>query len=79
VMRAKLVPAGAEYISAWDAMCNADGCVTRIGDTAGDISVSDQVHLTEKGSVFLIHAIIGRLLGEEPVPASVTEGVTVHP
>ena len=38
VMRAKLVPAGAEYISAWDAMCNADGCVTRIGDTAGDIS-----------------------------------------
>jgi peptidoglycan/LPS O-acetylase OafA/YrhL len=78
VMRAKLVPAGAEYISAWDAMCNADGCVTRIGDTAGDISISDQVHLTEKGSVFLVHAIIGRLLGTEPVPASSTGGVNAR-
>jgi LPXTG-motif cell wall-anchored protein len=78
IMRAKLVPAGAEYISAWDAMCNADGCLTRIGDSAGDIAVSDQVHLTEKGSVFLIHAIIGRLLGEEAVPASVNGGVTMH-
>jgi hypothetical protein len=78
-MRAKLVPLGAEYISAWDAMCNADGCLTRIGDTAGDIAVSDQVHLTEKGSVFLIHAIIGRLLGEEAVPVSASGGVAVHP
>jgi peptidoglycan/LPS O-acetylase OafA/YrhL len=78
VMRARLVPAGAEYISAWDAMCNADGCLTRIGDSAGDIAVSDQVHLTEKGSVFLIHAIIGGLLGEEAMPASANGGVTMH-
>ena len=49
-MRAALVPEGAEFISAWDALCNADGCLTRIGDSAGDISASDQVHLTEKGS-----------------------------
>jgi peptidoglycan/LPS O-acetylase OafA/YrhL len=61
-LRAKLVPLGAEYISAWDALCNADGCLTRIGDSAKDISASDQVHLTEKGSEFLIHAIIDRLL-----------------
>jgi hypothetical protein len=78
VMRAKLVPAGAEYISAWDAMCNTDGCLTRIGDTAGDISISDQVHLTEKGSVFLVHAIIDRLLGEQAMPASANGGVTEH-
>ena len=62
-LRDKLVPAGAEFISAWDAMCNADGCLTRIGDTAADISASDQVHLTEKGSVFLIQSIIDRMLG----------------
>ena len=62
-LRAKLVPLGAEYISVWDAMCNADGCLTRIGDSVRDISASDQVHLTEKGSEFLIEAIIGRLLG----------------
>jgi hypothetical protein len=66
-LRAELVPLGAEYISVWDALCNADGCLTRIGDSAKDISATDQVHLTEKGSEFLIHAIIDRLL---PAPTS---------
>jgi peptidoglycan/LPS O-acetylase OafA/YrhL len=62
-LRDKVVPAGAEFISVWDALCNADGCLTRIGDTAGDISATDQVHLTEKGSAFLIQSIIDRILG----------------
>ena len=67
VMRAKLVPLGAEFISASDALCNEDGCVTRIGDSAADISTSDQVHLTEKGSEYLVNAIIDRLLdGQTP-------------
>jgi peptidoglycan/LPS O-acetylase OafA/YrhL len=61
-LREKLTPLGAEFISAWDTLCNADGCLTRIGDTAKDISASDQVHLTEKGSIFLIQSIIGRVL-----------------
>jgi peptidoglycan/LPS O-acetylase OafA/YrhL len=69
LLRAKLVPLGSEYISVWDALCNADGCLTRIGDSAGDISASDQVHLTEKGSEFLLQAIIDRVLGGPP-PAS---------
>jgi peptidoglycan/LPS O-acetylase OafA/YrhL len=63
VMRARLVPLGAEFISASDVFCNEDGCLTRIGDTAKDITVSDQVHLTEKGSVFLIQSIIDQVLG----------------
>jgi peptidoglycan/LPS O-acetylase OafA/YrhL len=62
-LRTKLVPLGAEFISVWDVMCNADGCLTRIGDRAGDISASDQVHLTEKGSVFLVQSIIDKVLG----------------
>jgi hypothetical protein len=33
-------------------MCNADGCLARIGDRAKDISASDQVHLTEKRRYF---------------------------
>lgn len=69
VMRAKLVPLGAEFISASDALCDEDGCVTRIGDSAGDISTSDQVHLTEKGSEYLVNTVIDRLLGG-PAPAS---------
>jgi peptidoglycan/LPS O-acetylase OafA/YrhL len=69
-LRDKVVPSGAEFISVWDAMCNADGCLTRIGDTAGDISATDQVHLSEKGSVFLIQSIIDRILGGTAGPAA---------
>lgn len=63
VMRARLEPLGAEFVSASDILCNAGGCLTRIGDVAGDLTASDQVHLTEKGSVFLVQSIIDRLLG----------------
>jgi hypothetical protein len=62
-LREKLLPAGAEFISVRDALCNAQGCLARIGDSAGDISASDEIHLTEKGSAFLIESIIDRLLG----------------
>ena len=62
-IRAKLLPLGVEFISAWDAMCNADGCLTRTGETTRDISASDHSHLTEKGSEFLIHSIIDEVLG----------------
>jgi peptidoglycan/LPS O-acetylase OafA/YrhL len=62
-IRAKLLPLGVEFISAWDAMCNGDGCLTRTGETARDISASDRSHLTEKGSEFLIHSIIDQVLG----------------
>jgi hypothetical protein len=64
-MRGRLEPLGAEFISASDVFCNAQGCLTRIGDAPADITVSDQVHITEKGSVFLIASIIDRLLGGE--------------
>ncbi len=70
VMRAKLTPQGAEFISAWDALCNADGCLTRTGDRASDISASDGVHLTENGSIFLVQAIINRLLGDRSARSS---------
>jgi hypothetical protein len=69
-MRAALTPKGAEFISARAALCNAEGCLTRVGEAASDIIASDRVHLTEKGSVFLIQAIIDRLLGERGTPAT---------
>jgi hypothetical protein len=56
------VDAGAEFISARDLLCNAGGCLTRLGEAATDIVVYDQVHLTEKGSEYLIGAIIDRVL-----------------
>jgi peptidoglycan/LPS O-acetylase OafA/YrhL len=63
-LREKVVPSGAEFISVWDVMCNADGCLTRIGDTTRDIAASDQLHLTEKASVFLVQSIIDDVLGQ---------------
>jgi hypothetical protein len=32
-----------------EAVCNAEGCLTRIGDDASDLSATDQVHLSERG------------------------------
>jgi peptidoglycan/LPS O-acetylase OafA/YrhL len=61
-MRAALIPEGAEFVSAREVLCSEDGCLARLGDRASDISASDGVHLTEKGSVFLIAAIIDRVL-----------------
>ncbi len=62
VMREALVPKGAEYISAREVLCNEEGCLTRLGDEASDIAASDQVHLTEKASVFLVQSIIDQIL-----------------
>lgn len=61
-MRAELVPQGAEFISAWNVLCNADGCLARLGDRASDITASDTIHLTEKASIFLVQSIIDRVL-----------------
>jgi SGNH domain (fused to AT3 domains) len=56
-MGSELTAAGAEYISAWDVMCSESGCLTRLGERPQDVVVSDQHHLTELGSRFLITAI----------------------
>jgi hypothetical protein len=69
-LRRKLVAKGAEFISAWDVFCNAEGCLARLGDEASDISASDVAHLTEKGSIFLIQAIIDRILNGEAAPTA---------
>jgi peptidoglycan/LPS O-acetylase OafA/YrhL len=49
--------AGVEYISARHALCNPEGCMTRVGPAANDVVTSDIVHLTDAGSIFLLEAI----------------------
>ena len=63
-MRGALVPLGAEFISAWDVLCKPEGCLTRVSDNVSDLTASDHAHLTEKGSIVLIQALIDRVLGE---------------
>jgi peptidoglycan/LPS O-acetylase OafA/YrhL len=60
-MRPALMEVGAEYISAWDAMCDKEGCLTRLGEQPEDIVAIDQHHLTERGSKFLIESIRNEL------------------
>ena len=57
---------GVDYISVWDVMCNPEGCLTRVGPNARDISAFTSVHLTLSGSAFLADAIMPRLLGMAP-------------
>jgi peptidoglycan/LPS O-acetylase OafA/YrhL len=65
-LRESVVRDGGEFISAADVLCNEQGCLTRLGEAASDITTSDQVHLTEKASVFLVQGIIDRVLGTVP-------------
>jgi hypothetical protein len=62
-LRGAATAGGGEFISAADVLCNEQGCLTRLGDEASDITASDQVHLTEKASAFLVQGIIDRVLG----------------
>jgi peptidoglycan/LPS O-acetylase OafA/YrhL len=69
-IREALVPRGAEFISASDVLCNVEGCLTRIGGQVSDLTASDAIHLTEKGSAFLVEAIIDRLLDGQTAPTA---------
>jgi peptidoglycan/LPS O-acetylase OafA/YrhL len=60
-MRAFSRTAGVEYISAWRALCDGEGCLTRVGPTADDVVTTDIVHLSDAGSRFLVETIEGSL------------------
>jgi peptidoglycan/LPS O-acetylase OafA/YrhL len=72
-LRAAVQPAGAEFMSARDALCNAEGCLARLGDSASDISASDQGHLTEKASEYLMQAIIDGVLNGPAAPRAASK------
>jgi peptidoglycan/LPS O-acetylase OafA/YrhL len=71
-LRDAVVRGGGEFISAADVLCNEQGCLTRLGDAASDITASDGLHLTEKASVFLVQGIIDRVLAA-PAPRAASE------
>ncbi|ECH0840765.1 acyltransferase [Salmonella enterica subsp. enterica] len=48
---------GAEYISAYRALCNESGCLTRVGDGPDYVTAVDWGHLTKRGSDFLFEKI----------------------
>ncbi|HDR9034164.1 TPA: acyltransferase family protein [Burkholderia vietnamiensis] len=54
---------GIEYVSAFDAMCNAAGCMTRTGSGRGNIVMFDDSHLTPSGAEAVAEGIAARVFG----------------
>jgi peptidoglycan/LPS O-acetylase OafA/YrhL len=52
---------GVEYISAWRALCNSDGCLATVGNSADGVVTLDIVHLSNNGAIFLVNEIADRL------------------
>jgi hypothetical protein len=56
-LRNEVLSWGVEYISAWDAMCDGEQCLTRVGDKGEQLIVFDHAHLTHSGAIYLAEAI----------------------
>jgi hypothetical protein len=52
---------GVRYISAYDVLCNEDGCLARLGDAAEDIVQFDMTHLTPAGSWYFVSHIADQI------------------
>lgn len=50
----KLKDEAIQYISAKKILCNAEGCLTLLGNTADDLTAWDDAHLTKSGSTYLV-------------------------
>jgi len=56
LMRTWALPPGYHYFSVKDVLCNADGCLTRVGSNmATDLVVWDYGHLTQTGSDYVVN------------------------
>lgn len=56
-MKEKIPKEKISYVSAYDALCNASGCLTRTGPNALDITAIDWGHLSKSGSLYLAEKI----------------------
>jgi hypothetical protein len=62
-MRTWALPPNYQYFSVKDVLCDADGCLTRVGvNLATDVVVWDYGHLTQAGSDYVVTHGLGDLL-----------------
>jgi hypothetical protein len=52
---------GVPYISAYDTLCNENGCLVRLGNTARDIVQVDLTHFSAAGSWFFVSHIANQI------------------
>lgn len=55
---------GAVFVSPSDVLCNEEGCLTRIGDNAGDILQIDMHHFSPAGSLYFVSHIESQIFAE---------------
>ncbi|NPV22984.1 acyltransferase family protein [Bradyrhizobium aeschynomenes] len=60
---------GIDYISVRDVFCNDEGCLSRIGPGASQLTAFDPGHLTVPGAIFLVRHTIDGLLGPAQRPS----------
>jgi hypothetical protein len=65
---------GVEYISTWDAICNAEGCLTRLSDAPDDLVIYDAHHFTEAGAIYFIDKVWDRILPPDKQRGAALEG-----
>lgn len=54
---------GVVYISAYDTLCNENGCLVRLGDAAKDIVQVDLTHFSAAGSWFFVSHVAHQIFG----------------
>lgn len=55
---------GVSYISALDTMCNKQGCLTRVGPSANDLTAVDSGHLTKPASEYFVNKIGAKIFSD---------------
>jgi hypothetical protein len=55
--------AGVTYLSEWKAMCDHEGCLTRVGDKPEDIATFDRHRLTISASAYVANAFQAKIFG----------------
>ncbi len=53
---------GVTYLSAYKVLCNAEGCLTRVGPKSSDLTAVDYGHLSPNGAIYLVDHIAPPLL-----------------
>jgi peptidoglycan/LPS O-acetylase OafA/YrhL len=54
---------GVEFVSGYGTLCNAEGCLVKMGGAAGGLTTWDDHHLTSEGSAIVVRALAPRLFG----------------
>ena len=56
-LKVKVPEFGASYVSIYDVLCNAEGCLTRLNGDVSDLPIVDFGHLSKDGAIYVVKKI----------------------